>query len=94
MDLTHYTHKPGALLAEIGFAGAQYGLLEPAYDIAQTMTRDEKSRAAGTLLIGIIALAERQIEQAKLIFKSVQDNPLYATFHEEAKTLEAIANQQ
>lgn len=94
MNVKDYANKPNALLAEIGFAGAKYGLLEPSFDIASALSRDESTRAAGTLLVGIIALAQRETDYARLIFRSVQDNPSYANFHQEAKVLESLVQKK
>jgi hypothetical protein len=93
MDTKIYASNPDRLLVEIGFAGAQYGLIQPVADLASHLGNQENTKAASILILGVLSIAMKDYDGAVKIFKSVQDNPSYSKFSDTAKNFESIANQ-
>jgi hypothetical protein len=93
MDMKAYTNNPDRLLVEIGFAGAQYGLIQPVADVASHLGQSDKTRAASLMILGVLSIAMKDYAGAIKLFKGIQDNPSYGVFSEQAKSLEAIVNQ-
>lgn len=93
MDMKIYANNIDRLLVEIGFAGAQYGLINPVADLASFLGQAEKTKPASLLILGVLSISTKDYQGAIKIFKGIQDNPSYSKFCEQAKSFESITQQ-
>lgn len=93
MDMKIYNNNLDRLLVEIGFAGAQYGLIQPVADLSAYLGKAEKTKPASLLILGVLSIATKDYDGAIKIFKGIQENPSYSQFCDHAKSLESITNQ-
>ena len=93
MDTSAYTNNPERLLTEIGFMGAQYGLYLPVMAIATTLGKEDKTRPASVLMLGVLNIALKNYGGARAIFQGVVDTKGYDKYVADAKAFLSIVDQ-
>lgn len=93
MDMKQYTASPKRLLVEIGFAGAQYGLVQPTMSLAQHLGRDDNTRPASILILGLLNISMRNYDGARQILQSFCETKAYEKYHPQAENFLKVLNQ-
>lgn len=93
MNTQTYANNPNRLLVEVGFAGAQYGLVNPTMAIAQYLGAQDKTRAPAMMIMGVLMISMRNLDGAKQIFQAVLDAEAFKTFHPQAQDFLNLTQQ-